>query len=331
MKKTKASSVEGAASRIAKQTGVESAVVRAAILNAIQTANHNKGLGYLTYAGILPITLPEGTRVAVLPDIHVPAHDRLVMWAVKAWLKDFQPHILVFIGDVADVFALSRWGRPPRVAANQQDELDETRRLVDELMTISGCYHAFYIMGNHEDRILRYLTDPAPGVANLLDFKSRELALSFHGLMGYGANDPVTFIYDLHGKSGYGGGVLFNGDTLMHHGYLVRPKPGASPLADADTQGRTVVHGHTHRVGLRVRQTTNGEIRAIELGHLVDPTHPYMGYSNLLNNWHPAVGAGLIHGGRLHLQPLPFKQVSISGRPKFELAFAGKVYRASDR
>jgi hypothetical protein len=56
-----------------------------------------------------------------------------------------------------------------------------------------------------------------------------------------------------------------------------------------------------------------------------------MGYSNLLNNWHPAVGAGLIHGGRLHMQPLPFKQVSIQGRPKFELAFAGKVYRASDR
>lgn len=307
------------------------ASVRQQVFDAIAAANLDKGDGYLSFNGIMPLSLPDGTRVAVLPDIHVPAHDKLVMWAVKAWLRDFQPHVLIFVGDVADVFALSRWPRPPRTVVNQQDELDQTRRLVDELIKLSGAYWTFYVMGNHEDRCHRYLTDPASGLGHLVNFKTREPLLSFHGLMGYTPNDPVTFLYDLHGKSGYGGGVLINDETLCHHGYIVRPKPGSSPLADADLQGKTVVHGHTHRVGFRVRQTTRGPIRAIELGHLVNPGHRYMGYANLLNNWHPAVGEGLVHGGRLHIQPLPVKQVSINGRPKFVFASGGNIFRASDR
>ncbi|MBX9694178.1 MAG: metallophosphoesterase, partial [Cyanobacteria bacterium] len=268
MTQTKSSRRGGVAS-------VEPAHVRQAVIDGIRSANQDKGDGYLTFRGILPVELPESTRVAILPDIHVPAHDKLVMWAVKHWLRDFQPHVLVFIGDVADVFALSRWSRPPRTVVNLQGELDETRRLVDELIGYANPYHTFYIMGNHEDRVHRYLTDDASGLGSVLDFRTREPLVSFHGLMGYTAKDPVTFLYDTHGKSGYGGGVLFNDDTLLHHGYIVRPTPGSSPLSDADKEGRTVVHGHTHRVGLRVRQTTRGAIRAIELGHLVNPNHRY--------------------------------------------------------
>ena len=327
----KKSSVEDTAKKIARKSGKNVDDVRNAIIDAIRTRNLNKGDGYLSFAGILPLDLPDGTRIAVLPDIHVPAHDKLVMWAVRAFLKDYQPHILIFIGDVADVFALSRWARPPRVSADQQSELDETRRLVDQLMKISGCYHVFYIMGNHEDRIFRFLTDPAGGAANILDFQTREPVLSFHGLMGYKPGDPVTFIYDLGERSGYGGGLIINGDMELHHGYIVRPRPGASPLADADRTGRSIIHGHTHRAGMRARLTDSGMIRAIELGHLVDPTHPYLAYANLLNNWHPAVGAGLIHGGKLHLEALPIKQINYNGRPKYALAYNGKVYRASDR
>jgi len=331
MKTTKASSVEDAAKVLAKATGAEPADIRQLLLNQIQALNANRGLGYLSYAGILPLNLPDGTRIAVLPDIHVPAHDKLAMWAVKAFLKDYQPHILIFIGDVADVFALSHWARPPRVVANQQAELDETRRLVDSLIEISGCLHVFYIMGNHEDRIFRYLTDPASAVANILDFSTREPIMSFHGLMGYKPGDPVTFIYDLAERGGFGGAILINDDLELHHGRIVRPTPGASPRADADETGRSTATGHTHRVGMSVRQATRGEIRAIELGHLVDPTHPYLAYANLTNNWHPAIGAGKVVGGKVHLQPIPIKQVQLNGRAKMALTYAGRIYRTPDR
>lgn len=333
--KKKTSSTKSAtkevARKVARKTGKDAKVVEAAIKKQIIASNQDKSLGYLSYAGILPVDLPDGTRIAVLPDIHVPAHNKLVMWAVKAFLKDFNPHILIFIGDVADVFALSRWGKPPRVSANFQDELLETRRLVDELMSASKCLHAFYIMGNHEDRIMRYLKDPATGVANVLDFHTREPILSFHGLLGYKAGDNLTFIYDLDERSGYGGGIVVNEDMDFHHGYIVRPKPGASPQADADKTGRSVAHGHTHRFGMTARDMSREVLRAYEFGHLVDPTHPYLGYANLLNNWQLGIGCGEIVDGKVHLQPLPIKQVPYKGKPKYTLVYKGKPYRASDR
>ena len=328
---SKRKAVRKVAKKVSQKTGHDPKVIREAINAQILTANKDKSFGYISFPGILPLDLPDGTRIVVLPDIHVPAHNKLVMWAVKRFLKDYQPHILILIGDVADVFALSRWGKPPRVSADMQNELDETRRLVDSLIKVSGCLHCFYIMGNHEDRILRYLKDPASGVANILDFRTREPIMSFHGLMGYKKGDPVTFIYDLDERSGYGGALLINGDMEFHHGFIVRPKPGASPRADADRTGRSVSHGHTHRAGMTTRDMGSETLRAYEFGHLVDPTHPYLGYANILNNWHMAIGAGEILAGKVHLQTLPIKEVEHNGKPKFTMVFNGKPYRASDR
>ena len=331
MKTLTSGSVEDAARQIAKQRGLEAEIVRKAIFDAIRIGNLDKGYGFLSFAGILPVFLPDGTKVAVLPDIHAPAHHKRIIWAVKQWLKDFQPHILIVIGDLADMFALSRWPKPPRVAVDGQKELDESRRLLDSLIEISGALYVFVIMGNHEDRIRRYLTDPASGLAGIVDFSTREPILSFHQLMGYKPGDPVIFLYDAQEAGGYGGGILVNGEFEFHHGYIVRPNPGASPRADADNTGRSTAHGHTHRAGMGARETTNGAIRWFELGHLADPTHAYLGYANLLNNWHPAVGSGLVVGGKLHLQVLPIKQVSINGQPRFVFTYAGNVYTQSDR
>jgi len=331
MKTLRSTSVEEAAAKIASTRNVDENVVRESIANAMRFGNLDRSYGFLSFAGILPVNLPDGTRIAVLPDIHVPAHHRKIMWAVLEFLKEFRPHIIILIGDVADVFALSRWPSPPRVVKNQQAELDETRRLVDMFIQVSGCIHVFYIMGNHEDRAYRYLTDPAAGVANILDYSTREPILSFHGLMGYKPGDPVTFIYDLAERGGFGGGILVNNDIEFHHGHIVRPNPGASPRADADNTGRSTAHGHTHREGFSARQTSTGVLRAFELGHLVDPTHAYLAYANLLNNWHPGLGAGIIHGGKVHLQPIPIKQVTTDGQAKFVFTFANKVYTQSDR
>lgn len=331
MKTLTSASINDAAKKVAKAKGINVDVVREAIIDAMRIGKLGKGFGYLTFAGLLPVNLPDGTRIAILPDIHVPAHHKKILWAVLEFLRDFQPHIVILIGDVADVFALSRWPSPPRVAKNQQGELNETRRLVDKIVAVSGCIHVFYIMGNHEDRARRYLTDPALALSNVLDATNFEPILSFHALLGYKPGDPVTFIYDLAEAGGFGGGIIVNDDVEFHHGFIVRPNPGASPRADVDRTGRSTGHGHTHRAGYSARETTSGILRAFEFGHLADPKHPYLAYANLLNNWHPAIGAGTIVGGKVHIETLPIIPVTIDGQPKFVLTFAGKVYTQSDR
>lgn len=331
MKTLTTGSVEDASRKIAKQRNLEPEAVRKAICDAIRLGNLDQNYGFLSFAGILPVFLPDGTKVAVLPDIHAPAHHKLIMWAVKEWLKDFRPHILMVIGDLADMFALSAWPKPPRVVVDGQKELDESRRLLDSLVAVSGAQYTFVIMGNHEDRIRRYLTNPASGLGSIVDFATREPVLSFHQLMGYKPGDRVIFIYDQQEAGGWGGGVVVNDEFEFHHGFIVRPNPGASPRADADRTGRSTGHGHTHRAGMGARETTSGILRWFEFGHLADPSHAYLGYANLLNNWHPAVGAGLVVGGKLHLQTLPIKHVTINGQPRFVFTYAGKVYTQSDR
>jgi hypothetical protein len=332
MKTLTSSSVDEAARKIAKARHIDVEAVKKAIIESMRIGNLDGSYKYLSYAGILPVNLPDGTKVVVLPDIHVPAHNKKLMWAVLEFLKAYKPHIVILIGDVADVFALSRWPAPPRVVKNMQRELDQTRRLIDKIIEVSGCIHLFVIMGNHEDRIFRYLTDPAAGLAGVLNFDTREPILSFHALMGFKPGDPVTFIYDLHERGGFGGAILVNNDLEFHHGFIVRPHPGASPRADADRTGKSTGHGHTHRAGMSVRETTSGLVRAFEFGHLVDPEHPYMGYANLLNNWHPAIGAGVVAGGKLHMKVLPIKQTTCEdGQTRFKFTFGGKIFTQSDR
>src|SRR5438552_2792408 len=146
MKTLTSASVHEAAQKVAAARNIDIDVVRNAIVEAMRIGNLGKGFGFLTYAGLLPVHLPDGTRIAVLPDIHVPAHHKKILWAVLEFLRDFNPHIVILIGDVADVFALSRWPAPPRVVKNQQEELNQTRRLVDKIVAVSGCFHLFYIM-----------------------------------------------------------------------------------------------------------------------------------------------------------------------------------------
>lgn len=331
MRTMKSQSIESAAQQIAETRDLAVEVVRKAIEDGLRLGKLKKGFTFLSFAGILPVVLPDGTKIAVLPDIHVPAHNRKIMWAVLRALKDYKPDIVILIGDVADCFAISAWPADPSVTRNFQEELEETRRVIDKIMKVSGCYWLFYVMGNHEDRMWRHLTHVAPALANVINHSTREKALAVHDLLGYGPEDHVTFLYDLAERGGFGGGLIVNEDTEFHHGFIVRPHPGASPRADADRSGRSTTHGHTHRAGFTVRETTAGEVVGMELGHLVDPTHPYLAYANLLNNWHPAIGFGTIVGGKVHMEVLPIVQTMVDGQLRHVFTWKGKTYVSADR
>lgn len=297
----------------------------------IRHGNLDGEFKFLTYAGILPMDMPDGTKIAILPDIHVPAHDHMVLWAVKLALRDYAPDILIFIGDVADCFAISAWPADPSVRRDIQAELDETREVIDELRKVSGAKWTFVIMGNHEDRIWRYLTNVAPHLANIINPVTREKSISIHDLLNYGPDDNITFIYDTAERGGFGGGILANGHFKWHHGIIVRPKPAASPRADADNSGTSTQHGHTHRVGFALRETTHGEVMGSEIGHLIDENHPYVAYSALRNNHHQAIAFASVVGGKVHPETYPIVAMEVEGKLRKVLAIGDRTYLASDR
>jgi hypothetical protein len=314
----------------------EAAAVRDAITKRIQIQGLNPGHSFLTFEGILPLTLPDGTRGVIIPDVHAPAHHGPLMWALENFLADYKPHILIFVGDLADIFALSRHPKGLRTVSNAQWEFEVTRRLMDRLIEASGAEIVIVVPGNHEDRVYRFLQDLAPQIGSLLHPHTRE-PLSFHGQLGYTAKDPVVFIYGTEARGGFEGGVLINNDLSVHHGIIVRPKASFSPLADMDRWMRSIVHGHTHRLGFVSRDVTpskeypSGVLRGYELGNLANMDHSFMAYSRgMWPNWHHGFGVLNVHNGIAHLQPVPISVIA-SASDKLGFAWDGQVYTEADR
>ena len=339
MKAVASRSVRNVVRQIEKKTGVDRKVVRkavdeavakreavrASIAEALKHGNLDGEFKFLTYAGLLPVELPDGTKIAVLPDIHVPAHDKKVMWAVLRALKEYQPDIVIIIGDVADCFAVGRWTPDPTVRRDFQNELDETRELLDEIREISGCYWMFVIMGNHEDRLFRLLMEVCPGLANVVNPHTRERAVTIHDLMGYGPEDNITFLYDTAERGGFGGGILVNGQQEYHHGWT-------APRTDTDKTGRSTSQGHTHAKSLTVRETVDSEVSSSQGGHLVNVSHPYMAYAAMLNKWAQGLEFHTVVNGKVHIEPLPISEMDTgNGDLRKVLVWGDKVYLSSDR
>lgn len=283
---------------------------------------------FLSYAGILPVNFPNGTRFIIYPDAHIPAHNRRLFWAVNQFAADYRPHVNIAIGDWNDIFGLSRHPTALRAIVRPQDEFDEGKRVWDELMDTSGAEWGYIILGNHEDRIYRFLQDLAPSLGRIVTANNRE-PLNFHNLMGFTPQDNTTFLYGVEERGGFEGGMVINNDLNLHHGIIVKPQPGASALADMFKWQWNIGHGHTHRMGL----AAVGDLRCFEFGHLVDQDHSYLAYARkMFPNWAPGLAAGIIHNGKAYVTPIPvIPMPDARGIMRLGFVWDGQVYMETDR
>lgn len=300
--------------------------VRDSVRRALDNAPN--ATSYLTYSGILPVDLPEGTSGVITPDLHYPAHNQPLWWGYLNFLADFKPDIFVSIGDWNDILSLTRHPKALRTVSNPQDELDGGKRTWDDAMEYSGAVHGYLTLGNHEDRIYRYFQEFCPALGSMVTQNNRE-AFNFHNLMGFRSSDNATLLYGREERGGFEGGLVFNSDLNLHHGTFVRPTPGASPLADMNKWLWSVGHGHTHRMGM----CSTGLLRCYEFGHMVNPEHAYLAYAkDMFINWAPGFAVFFVHNGRVHVQPVPVQAIPDSkGVLRLGFVWGGKVYFESDR
>lgn len=302
--------------------------IRDGIKRAMSVSKLRPQDSFLSYAGILPLDLPEGTRGLILPDAHIPAHHRRLFWAVMQFATDFKPHVNISIGDWSDIFGLTRHPKPLRTINSPQKELDESKRIWDELMYDTNALWGYIVLGNHEDRIYRFLQEFCPQIGGMVMPHNRE-PLNFHSLMGFTPEDNTTFLYGVDERGGFEGGLVLNSDLNLHHGTFVRPNPGASAQADMFRWQWSVGHGHTHRMGM----SAVGKLRSYEFGHLVDRDHAYMSYAKKeFPNWAPGFATFVVHNGKVHVQPVPVMPLADeNGHLRLSFVYDGKLYQESDR
>jgi hypothetical protein len=302
--------------------------IRDGILRAMSVSKLGTRESFLSYAGILPVNLPDGTRFIIYPDAHIPAHNRKLFWAVTRFAGFYKPHVNIAIGDWADIFGLSRHPKPLRTVMRPQDEFDESKRAWDDIMDITGAEWGYIMLGNHEDRIYRYLQDLAPTLGSIVTANNRE-PLNFHNLLGFEPNDNTTFLYGVEERGGFEGGMVINNDLNLHHGIIVKPQPGASAMTDMFKWQWNIGHGHTHRMGL----SAVGDLRSFEFGHLVDQDHAYLAYARkMFPNWAPGLAAGIIFNGKAYITPIPvIPMKDARGMERLGFVWDGKVFLESDR
>ena len=202
--------------------------------------------------------------------------------------RDLKPHYLITIGDLADFYSVSSHSKNPLRAFQLADEVRVVRQGLAELDDL-GAKEKFFVAGNHEDRLTRYLQDKAPELFGVVDIPS---LLSLHNsgwkYVAYKDDTRIGKLYFTHDVGTCGRYAVYNGlDTYQH----------------------SVVTGHSHRLSYVVEGNAVAEYKvSAQFGWLGDVTKiDYMQRAKAKKNWALGFGVGYLNpaSGIAYLTPVP--------------------------
>lgn len=107
----------------------------------------------------------EYVKGMILPDTHAPYHNKTSWELVTHVVQEWGPEIVVDLGDHFDCYAVSQHRKDPSRRANIREEIELAREM---LHIFDDCPYKYFVEGNHEWRLVRYLMDFAPEVYELL-------------------------------------------------------------------------------------------------------------------------------------------------------------------
>lgn len=244
-------------------------------------------------------------------DMHVPYHDPKLMDLWVDFIHLTQPDGIHILGDFQNCGAISLkftdaakdW-RDHRLAFELELGATLLQRLREEFPDTDIHFHE----GNHEWRLDRYI---------------RTHAKPLQGLKYMSMRDQLE-LDSLHITHHEYGSLIPIGKLHLTHGDLIRTGSGATARAMLQKYGKSVLFGHTHRLGAVFRTDGRDTCGAWENGCMCQLSQPYtMGPTDWQQGWSiihtdmrsryqvtqvAVVGHKYIYGGELHEH---------RGRPKF--------------
>lgn len=244
-------------------------------------------------------------KIAFFGDVHRPYHHR------KAWslflkvMEDFAPDTLVCLGDIADFYKVSSFGKDPSREYSFAAEIEDVNKGFDELDAL-GASRKIFIAGNHEDRLTRYLQKEAPELFGLVDIpKLFKLDLREWEYVPYKDHIKLGKLYCTHDVGTVGRYSVFKA---------------------ADTFQHPVIVAHTHRFCMVVEGDATGKhFPAAQFGWLGDVEKvDYMHKVKAKREWALGFGVGYQNEetGITYLQAVPI--VNSRG---YSCVVDGKEYR----
>lgn len=221
---------------------------------------------------------------------HIPFQNRTMMDGIKKLATDLNIDRLVWLGDVLDFNALSRFekGMLSSTGITLEDEYNEANKELDDWDSILGDHASrIFMFGNHENRYFRYQSSP--------DFaKYGELLSPIRGL------ELEERHYNI--ISDYQNGVYQIGDIELYHGDLINIHVAKKSL---DTFRRSTMFAHTHRVQIH----KEGSFASYNIGTASNLNAPCFNYAprSMREKWSNGFGIIIKENGITHVQVMEVK------------------------
>lgn len=203
-------------------------------------------------------------KLLVFGDVHFPQQDDKALEVLRKVVQDTKPDLVVCLGDVLDCKAFSTHSPDIEGDTPYHHELEQANRLFDFIQKYSK--KLVMLEGNHEYRVVRYAARERAGRASLSLLSPRKN-------LGKGRRNFEYVPYD--GKKGMYAHYAISPSLAAVHGWSFAQDATRQHLKLS--QGRSIVHGHTHRADHVMSQKvwSPGTVEAMSAGCLCDLVPTY--------------------------------------------------------
>lgn len=240
---------------------------------------------------------------AIVGDIHAPLENKRSLDVILNVCSDLKPSGLIQMGDFGDVGLLSSHtkAKPSEKSLRQEQQgVVRVRKAFDDV----GFSWKKITLGNHEDRIPRYLMSKAPELFEFLDPDK---------LFGFSENGWEVTPFKAHTTIG-----------KMTFTHCIDPSmTGINAVRQSGfLAGKSIVIGHVHRMQLEYFGKITGKHFVAHCPGWVgsDKAAEYLSKAKIWSQWQQGFTLGYVEGdGVVHLHPVPI----VNGRAVVN----GKAYR----
>ena len=228
---------------------------------------------------------------SIISDIHAPYHDGHAVELACKLIEAAQPDEVVHLGDGVDFYALSKYDRNPKRALKLQYEINIARKVNRAIASAAPEAPHYYIRGNHEDRLKKYLWRH-PEIAGL---EVLELGAALHL-----AEDGWEL------NKGYDREYCGRRLLLTHGGRVSRFSAYSARMLLADLGNQqSAMMGHTHRQGVYCFTGSRFQVRGYEVGCLCSFDVDY----RRRVNWQLGMSMLEVTGNRFYIEMIPIYPV----------------------
>ena len=193
--------------------------------------------------------------IVCVSDLQIPYHDKRAVENLAKFIKAYKPTEVVSVGDEMDMQTISKWakGTPLEYERSIGRDRDTTVRVLEALKV------KHMIRSNHTDRLFNTVMMRAPGLLGLPELN----------LPQFLRLDDIGTTYHTKPYELAPNWLLMHGDEGS-----INPTGGLTALNLAKRTGKSVVCGHTHRMGLAHFTQAYGDsapktIWGMEVGNLM--------------------------------------------------------------